>query len=393
MLELIVLSHRRWDFVHQRPRQLMSGLSHHYRIHFVEEPVFDDGAPCIEVKPQGPDIDVLVPHTPVVAAGFDDEQMPLLAPMLVEHLRERGVTDYIAWFYTPMALPLLAALQPRLVVYDCMDDLSALKNAPRQVQARETALLQRAAIVFTVGPALYEAKRALHPNLHCLPSAVNPAHFAPARLDSASEEAREGDRLQARLPGPRLGFYGVIDDRLDMALIDSVAAARPDWQIVMVGPVVGIDAASLPARPNIHWLGVQPYALLPHLLVGWDLCLMPFALNDATRCLGPTQTLEYMAADKPVVSTRVNDVVALHGDVVTLAADAPEFIQACARLLAETGRQRADRSNNMMAAVFRASWESTALCVHTLIEQALDGQVAPHPAWQDAPGPALAAAG
>lgn len=392
MLDLIVLSHRRWDFVHQRPRQLMSCLSRHYSVHYLEEPVRDDGPAWLDAHAQGPALDVLVPHTPLAAAGFDDAQMPLIAPLLARHLRERRIDDYIAWFYTPMALPLLAALRPRLVVYDCMDELSALRAAPRQIHLRERALLQRATLVFASGPALYEAKRALHPALHCLPSAVDPAHFAPARLDPDSADAREAERLQAGLPWPRLGFFGVVDERLDMALVDAVAAARPDWQIVMAGPVVGIDAAALPMRPNIHWLGVQPYGRLPYLLAGWDLCLMPYALNDTTRCLSPTQTLEYMAGGKPVVSTPVPDVVALHGDVVELAADAPLFIRACAALLAETGRQRAERSNNMLAAVFRASWQSTALCVHTLIQRALEVEPAHGAIWPES-GPALAAAG
>jgi hypothetical protein len=330
-------------------------------VHYVEEPVHDDGPAWLDAHSQGPAIDVLVPHTPLAATGFDDAQMPLIAPLLARHLRERRVDDYIAWFYTPMALPLLAALQPRLVAYDCMDDLSALGAAPRQMHLRERALLQRATLVFASGPALFEAKRALHPKLHCLPSAVDPAHFAPARLDPGSADAREAGRLQAGLPAPRLGFFGVIDERLDMALLDAVAAARPDWHIVMAGPVVGLDAAALPMRPNIHWLGVQPYGRLPHLLAGWDLCLMPYALNHTTRCLSPTQTLEYRLAAS-LSSARRCSTVALHGDVVVggRCRSSSEPAPCCWPRPPPARRP----PNDMLAAVLRASWQSTAPCAH-----------------------------
>jgi glycosyltransferase involved in cell wall biosynthesis len=295
----------------------------------------------------------------------------LLGPMLAAYLRERGIEDCIAWFYTPMASPLTAVLQPRLVVYDCMDDLSALKDAPAELPQREAQLLQAASLVFAAGPALYEAKRQLHPRVHCVPSAVDPARFSPSRLDPSSEQAREADQLQERLPHPRLGFFGIIDERIDLRLLDAVAAARTDWQIVMAGPVVKLDPESLPKRRNIHWLGRQPQDVLPYLMAGWDVCLMPFALNDTTRCISPTKTLEYMAGEKPIVSTEVPDVVALYGDVVRLARDPGQFIEACAGLLRETGHQRARRLSNMTNTVFRTSWDSTAQCMHELMEHEL----------------------
>jgi glycosyltransferase involved in cell wall biosynthesis len=390
MSHLIVLSHLRWDFVYQRPQQLMSCLAHHHRIVFIEEPVRSLGPAHLVRRRRVPDIEVLVPHTPVEASGFHDDQLAVIAPLLAEYLRTRAIDDCIAWFYTPMALPLVQTLKPRLVVYDCMDELAAFRDAPPQLHQREAALLATAGLVFTGGPSLYEAKRALHPNVHCLPSAVNAAHFAPAHLDPASEEACEADRLQARLPQPRLGFFGEIDERLDLALLDDVAAARPDWQLVMVGPVVKIEPASLPCRPNIHWLGRQPYSRLPYLMAGWDICMMPFALSDATRFISPTKTLEYMAGEKPIVSTPVHDVRALHGDVVKLAADAPRFVEACAELLRETGRQRAERQTNMMSAVFRASWASTARCIDGLMARAL--QAEPTSASASASAPAQAPA-
>ena len=370
MPALIVLSHWRWDSVCRRPQRLMSCLSRHYPIVYVEEPVCRPGPPGLVRKQRGA-VEVLVPHTPVEAPGFHDDQLRLLGPLLAAYLRERSIEASIAWFYTPMASPLVAVLQPRLVVYDCMDDLSALKDAPPELPQREAQLLQAASLVFAAGPALYEAKRRLHPRVHCVPSAVDPARFSPSRLDPSSEQAREADRLQERLPHPRLGFFGIIDERIDLGLLDALAAARPDWQIVMAGPVVKLDPASLPERPNIHWLGQQPQDVLPYLMAGWDVCLMPFVLNDITRCMSPTKTLEYMAGEKPIVSTAVPDVVALYGDVVRLARDPAQFIEACAGLLRETGHQRARRLSNMTSTVFRTSWESTAQCMHELMEHEL----------------------
>jgi len=392
MPHLIVLSHWRWDFVCRRPQQLMRRLSRHYPIIYVEEPVQGQGPARLTVKTRGAGIEVVVPCTPLEAPGFHEEQLRVLGPLLAEHMVQRGVDQRIAWFYTPMATPLIACLQPQLVVYDCMDELSARQGAPAELPQREAELLRAASLVFAGGPALYEAKRRLHPRVHCVPSAVDPVRFAPSRLDAASEEAREADRLQERLPRPRLGFFGVIDERIDLALLDEVASARPDWQIVMAGPVLGIDPASLSRRPNLHWLGRQPQELLPYLMAAWDVCLMPFALNDATRYISPTKTLEYMAGEKPIVSTAVPDVVALYGDVVRVARGAAQFAEACAELLRETGHQRARRLNNMATTVFRTSWESTAQCIHELIEQALESAEAgpPRPARQQAATPRVA---
>jgi glycosyltransferase involved in cell wall biosynthesis len=237
--------------------------------------------------------------------------------------------------------------------------------------ALDAALLQRPDLVFTAGPTLYEAHRHRHPRVHCLPNAVDASHFAPASLDPDDLQADQAAALQGGLPTPRLGFFGVIDERLDLALVAGVADARPAWQIVMAGPVVGLDPDTLPQRPNIHWLGQQPYARLPHLLAGWDLALMPFALTDATAALSPTMTLEYLAGEKPVVSTPLRDVARLHGHVVRLANGLLDFVAACEETLAETPRQRSRRVMEMLTTVSTLSWDRTAAAMHTLIERAL----------------------
>jgi len=376
MPHLIVFSHLRWNFVYQRPQHLVSRLARHYPVLFVEEPVHGAEA-RIECASPAEGVQVLRPHTPVDAAGFHDDQLPVLRPLVAEYLREHGIDDYIVWFYTPMALPLLAELQPRAVVYDCMDELSAFKDAPRQLHQREAALLKSAHLVLAGGPSLFEAKRALHPNVLCLPSAVDAQHYAPQIATSKIELMLRAEQVQGRIPGPRLGFFGVIDERLDTRLLAAVADAERDWQVVMVGPVLKIDPDQLPRRPNIHWLGQQPYQLLPQLVADWDVCLLPFALNESTRYISPTKTLEYMAAEKPIVSTPVHDVVAMYGDVVRIGAGAASFIDACRWALSETPYKRAERIGEMLATVSRFSWDNTARCVHEAIESALRSRPVP----------------
>lgn len=368
---LLVFSHLRWGFVHQRPQHLLSRLAGRWRVLFVEEPVQAEGPPRLEVHSPQRHLDVLVPHTPVAAAGFHDNQLAAVAALLDEHLAARHLRVDVAWLYTPMALPLLQHVRPDCTVYDCMDELSAFKDAPRQLRQRESALMKSAALVLTGGPSLYEARRDQHPNVVCLPSAVDAAHFCPATLLPGSEHDREAAALQDHLPRPRLGFFGVIDERLDTELVARIADAHPDWSLVMAGPVVKIAPESLPQRPNLHWLGMQPYERLPYLLAGWDVALMPFALNEATRFISPTKTLEYMAGEKPVVSTAVRDVISLYGDAVEVARDHAGFIAACEHLLAESPSRRLERSLAMLRAVTLHSWDHSADCVHELMSRAL----------------------
>ena len=393
MNTVIVFSHLRWEFVYQRPQQLLSQLAQRHRIVFVEEPVAGDGAPRLERFALGPNLRVLVPHTPVRAPGFHDDQLPVLRPLLDAFVQEEGLHDAIVWFYTPMALPLITQMHPRMVVYDCMDDLSAFKDAPRQLRQRETALLKVADLVLTGGPSLYEARRALHPNVHYLPSAVDASHFSPRAPGPQDPASAEAQRQLAPIAQPRFGYFGVIDERLDLALLDEMAAAHPTWQLVMVGPVVKIDPDTLPRRPNIHWLGLQPYARLPWLMAGWAVCLMPFAINEATRYISPTKTLEYLAGEKPVVSTPVPDVVSLYGDLVRIARSHAEFIQACAALLAETAWQRSERLARVGATVYRVSWQEHGRVVAQLIDAHLQGASSgAAPGMRDAPQPARAKA-
>lgn len=379
---LVVFSHLRWNFVHQRPQHLLGRLAGQWRVTFIEEPVHTEGLPFIEAIELGEHLTVLVPHTPLKAPGFHDDQLDVLYPIIDDWLSRQGIQQPVVWLYTPMALPLAQALDPLCLVYDCMDELSAFKDAPQQLWQRESSLMRQAALVLAGGPSLFEARRRLNPNVHCVPSSVDAAHFSNARLDPGCAAAQEVQALQGHLDGPKLGCFGVIDERMDMPLLALMADQHPEWQIVMVGPRVQIDAAALPRRPNIHWLGMQPYARLPHFLAGWDVCLMPFALNNATHFISPGQTLEYMAGGKPVVSTAVNDVVAMYRVAVDIAHTPTSFVQACERLLDASETATELRSGEMAALVAAGSWDRCVSKIDALLwtarEAALDARMMDH---------------
>lgn len=359
MDHLIAFSHLRWNFVWQRPQHLLSRLARRWRVVFVEEPL--TGRPQTGLERLAPCAGVQVwrPHVTGSAPGFHDDHLAALQQMMAGQLRAERISRCWHWFYTPMAYPLASGLTPEGRVYDCMDELSAFRHAPRQLLQRENALLKAADLVFTGGPSLYEAKRGRHPAVHCFPSSVDAAHFAQGAGDHP---------LQSRLPRPRLGWCGVIDERLDLDLVAQVADARPQWQLVMVGPVAKIDPGSLPRRPNIHWLGQQDYGALPALIQGWDCCLLPFALNEATRFISPTKTLEYMACGKPSVSTPIRDVAGPHGDLVAIADGPWAFVRACEAALALTPAQQADLARRLALRVAGTSWDRTAQAMGDLIE-------------------------
>ena len=376
MPTLIVFCHLRWDFVFQRPQHLMTRLAEHYNILFIEEPMHTEGEARLEKTDVAPNITVCRPHTPIQQFGFHDDQLPTLQALLANLVPKDEAP--IVWFYTPMALPLLQVFKPSKVIYDCMDELAMFKNAPKQLLQRESALLNMADVVFTGGPSLYQSKRDRHANAHCFSSSVDAKHFQKAQDRSYSHPD------QANIPGPRLGFYGVIDERLDVDLVSKMADAHPEWQIVMVGPVVKIDPATLPKQPNVHYMGQRSYDQLPKFLAGWDVCLLPFAMNDSTKFISPTKVLEYMAAELPAVSTPITDVKVPYGDVVAVAATPEEFIAACERQLALGEAERQAMAKRMREVVAKTSWDLTASRMHELIESAVPGRHARLPANQDA---------
>jgi UDP-galactopyranose mutase len=334
---LLCFSHLRWDFVFQRPQHLMSRFAEDMTVVFWEEPVAigPKETAFLQVREADgfPNVRIVVPHLP---EGISDERREAtLTRLLDAHVASlRG--PLIAWYYTPMMLAFSRHITPDVTIYDCMDELSKFKFAPEHLLDFEQELIDRSDLVFTGGSSLYEAKKDRHDNVHLFPSSVDRAHFAKARagqFDPADQE---------NLQRPRLGFFGVIDERFDTELLDRIADMRPDWSFVMVGPVVKIAPEELPRRANIHYLGPKTYAQLPSYLSGWDVALMPFAMNESTRFISPTKTPEYLAGGKPVVSTPVKDVVRHYGHLqgVEIAADAESFVAACERAL-ELGQDRA----------------------------------------------------
>ncbi|MFL5929137.1 MAG: UDP-galactopyranose mutase [Gaiellaceae bacterium] len=361
--DVLCLSHLRWAFVWQRPQHLMSRCAETHRVLYVEEPVIDE-LPALDVTEQD-GVTVVVPHVPAGLASVDADA--LQAALLRRLLEDRGVHRPVAWIYTPMMLPLLDGVDTRAVVYDCMDDLSGFLGAPPLLRVAEAELLRRADVVFAGGRSLYAAKRHRHPNVHLFASSVDVAHFAQARTNE-----RDPDD-QAPIPRPRLGYAGVIDERLDLQLVGDVARARRDWRFVFLGPVVKIDESTLPQGPNLHYLGGKPYTDLPAYLAGWDVALMPFALNEATRFISPTKTPEYLAAGLPVVSTAVNDVVRPYGEdgLVRIANDPGQFVAACEAAMAEDREAARRRADSFLT---ESSWDYTWADMHALVVDAVEAR-------------------
>ena len=370
--DLICLSHLRWDFVYQRPQHLLTRCARERRVFFVEEPVFvKEQLAQLDVTMRDCGVSVVVPRLP---EGMSEEEIIDVQRLLLDELlQECRILDYLLWYYTPMAMPFTQHLSPLVTVFDCMDELSAFKFAPTALREYEAELLSRADVVFTGGQSLYEAKRNQHHNIHPFPSSIDAAHFAQAR-----SIAHDPDD-QANIPHPRLGFFGVIDERMDLALIDEVALARPDWQLVMIGPVVKIDPADLPRRQNIHYLGGKDYHHLPAYLAGWDVALMPFAINESTRFISPTKTPEYLAAGKPVVSTPIRDVVQPYGEMglVHIARTGAEFVEAIEAAFS----RKADSTEWLLKIdklLSQNSWDQTWTRMMKMIEGAADARAASH---------------
>jgi glycosyltransferase involved in cell wall biosynthesis len=296
-----------------------------------------------------------------------------MEPLMAELARELEGTTVVAWLYTPLALPLAQTLGPAAIVYDCMDELSLFHGAPPELLSREADLLECADVMFTGGPSLFRAKQARHQNVHCFPSSVDAAHFRNARPGETGRVREAED--QVTIPHPRLGFYGVIDERLDLSLISFIAESRPDWHIVLVGPVVKIDPATLPRRPNIHYFGQRSYDELPRYLLGWDVCLLPFARNQSTRFISPTKTLEYMAAELPIVSTPITDVAQPYGHIVYLGSRPEEFLAACEAALGADTEERERRAAQMRQILAGTSWDVTVSAMETLLAAAIAKRV------------------
>lgn len=363
--DLVCLSHLRWNFVYQRPQHLMSRCTQGQRVFFIEEPIFGPyAAGRLDITRHESGVWVVVPY---LAEGLSEEAVNAAQQDLLDGLfTEYQISKYICWYYTPMAIAFTRHLSPLAIVYDCMDELSAFAGASPILRNLETELFSRANLVFTGGQSLYESKVNQHPNVYAFPSSVDVAHFAQAR------NIKEDPADQANIPHPRLGFFGVIDERMDIELLGGIAEARPDWHLVIIGPVVKIDPEILPRRENIHYLGGKDYKELPAYLAGWDLAMLPFARNSSTRFISPTKTPEYLAAGTPVVSTSIRDVIRPYGQegIVRIADTVTEFVAAAEAAMNEN----CDASGwlrQVDAFLAQTSWDRTWASMMQLVESAI----------------------
>jgi glycosyltransferase involved in cell wall biosynthesis len=373
---IIVHSHLRWDFVWQRPQQILSRLAAHAPVLFVEEPIFLDDLSVgrLDISVPFGNVFRALPHLPGSYRNDQDGAIAAVRSLVQESIGETGelrarFTNPIQWFYSPVTAPaMLGAFNEIAVVYDCMDELAQFKYAHPDLARRERLLLASADVVFTGGHKLYRSKSRYHANVHFFGCGVDVAHFSKARAPETIVPSDIAD-----LPQPVFGYFGVIDERIDYELIARLAREHPDASVVMVGPVVKVDPASLPQASNIHWLGQRDYSQLPAYVKGFTTCLMPFALNEATEYINPTKTLEYMAGGKPIVSTAVADVVHNFTPVVRVANSAEEFVTLAARVAA-------DPDSTLIAQGLRqaanSSWESIVSQMRKLISNAA-GEVTP----------------
>lgn len=363
--DLVCLSHLRWNFVYQRPQHLLSRCAQGKRVFFIEEPIFrQETLGRLNVSQDDSGVVVVVPHLP---EGLSEEAINADLQVLINGLFiEHNINKYICWYYTPMAIAWTCHLQPQAVIYDCMDELSAFKGASPTLKNYEAELFRRADLVFTGGQSLYESKVNQHPNIYAFPSSVDVAHFGQGR--TFEEEPAD----QANIPHPRLGFFGVIDERMDIELLAGIAETRPDWHLIIIGPVVKIDPAILPQHENIHYLGSKDYKELPAYLAGWNLAMLPFARNESTRFISPTKTPEYLAAGKPVVSTSIQDVVRPYGDLkLVRIADTPEEFVTAAEQAMQEDTPVSGWLNRVDAFLEQISWDRTWGSMMQLIESAL----------------------
>lgn len=366
---LLVHCHLNWDWVWQRPQQFMSRLARRHPVLFVEtlapSDAIDEPRAALR-KTDVPNVTRLQVQFPVcqwVDGDFVDlERRRLVQEQIADFLPQ--FRHPVQWFYDPMAVTAFAGHMGEIAnVYDCMDELSKFKGAPPEIAIREGTLLRLADVVFTGGRRMWESKRPHNVNCHFYGCGVDIDHFGAAM----APETQLAQDIAA-IPQPRLGYVGVVDERMDYALLEHAARARPEWQFVIVGPVCKVDESALPRLPNIHWLGSRPYEELPRYIKGFDVCLMPFALNEATEYINPTKALEYLATGRPVVSTPIADVVRNFGEAVAIASTANDFVIECERALALPDGGRRARGLEMARA---QTWDRIVHALESHVMQAL----------------------
>jgi UDP-galactopyranose mutase len=360
--EILCLTHLRWDRADARLCQLMTRFARQQRVFIMEEPIFEGDTTSLHVRDGGAGILVATPWLPLGMRGAEATvaQRRLLDAWLDEH----ALQDFVAWYDTPMALAFTEHLEPRLVVYDCADELSACQGAARSLRRREAEMMARAHVVLTAGPAFYESKKERHPSVHWVADGADVARFARARRMQSEPED------QAAIPHPRLGYFGPLDERLDRALVEGVASARPEWQLVLIGAPPGAGPVSV--RPNVHCLGPKDERELPAYVAGWDVAILPFAQSRATRFVRPAQPAELLAAGRSIVATPVPDVVKPYAELglVEVASGMRAFVAAVEHALGEATRDAGWRRkvDGFLAGM---SWDQTWARASAIVDAAL----------------------
>lgn len=357
MQNLLCFSHLSWNFVFQRPQHLLTRFSKSYQVFYFEEPKIGDSDTYIVNLQNG------VYIVELLITGYDITTNDRIQHLIHEILKEYNIENYISWYYTPMALQFTSELTPEIVIYDSMDELSAFRFAPPQLLQFEEELFKKADVVFTGGNSLYRAKKNRHHNIHAMPSSIDKEHFGQARSIQHEPDDQMG------IGFPRLGFFGVVDERFDIELLREVSAQRPNWQFVIIGPVVKINPDDLPRASNIHYLGSKTYTELPQYIAYWDIALILFALNESTEFISPTKTPEYLAAGKPVISTAIKDVVQPYGiaGLVHIIDNADSFIAAAEKIFADT--EKDGWLTNVDHFLENDSWDYTFSKMNTLINE------------------------
>lgn len=350
-MHLVFFSHLRWNFLFQRPRHLASRSAGSFKVYFVEEPVFGMPETRLEFLSLGDNLEIIVPH--FRTRMRDDASIAAQKELLTTFFDGKNLANFIFWYTSPLFLPVTEPFRPALTVYDCVHEPAALRFSQQMLKKYEDELFDRADLVFTSGYSLYEAKRRRHGEVHHFPNSVDVAHFFQARPYMTDPTD------QASIPHPRIGYFGAIDDRIDVALLEGLAHRKPEWHFVMVGPVCNIHADTLPRLRNIHYLGTKSYYELPSYISGWDLAIIPFVHNESTRYLNPIKTAEYLAAGKPVITTPITDILRQYGrdKLVNVAGTQDEFIRVASLELGNIDREEWLRRVNEFLP--QNSWDKT----------------------------------
>jgi UDP-galactopyranose mutase len=367
-LPIICFSHFPWGFAWQRPQHLLTRLSEHHPVFYVEEPQVHTGYRKPELTVSHHDgVTILSPTLPHGTQGYGSANNAAVRLLLETFFnRELSGWDVVAWYYTPLAVGTLPqTLRPVATVFDEMEDLSNLRTVSKEIRDQERLLMQMADLVFCAGPSLHDARKYRHPRAFSFPSGVDVDHFrrdSPTQPDTASSATSV------------IGYYGVLDERIDFELVGGIADLRPDWSIVMIGPVARIFEKQLAHRPNIHYPGMRRYSELPEDLANFDAAMLPYALNQVTRSITPAKTLEYLAGGKPVVSTPITDVIELYGDVVEIASTPQEFVDAIETLRNESPPARSRREERVQAVLAEHNWDVIADRMRQLINDVISGR-------------------